>query len=150
MVCCIASLSAPSEAPMAGNAGKIASIENGPNIDRPASSRASRPMDLGRCGGMDSHRRAAGGRRKEARKNTGSHGARGRRAIIAGQDPPAGEAVQVHGPAAEGATPVIAQAHVPPAGTTLERPVKPGAEGAWGRVRAPPPNSQAKGQRGAP
>src|SRR5699024_8198219 len=92
--------------------------------------------------------------KSRAGKNTGSPSCRSGSplgaAIITVLDPPAGEAARSTRTAAEGATPVIAQAHVPPAGTTLERPVKPGAEGAWGRVRAPPPNSQAKGQRGAP
>src|SRR5690606_40663974 len=70
--------------------------------------------------------RAAGGRR------------RGARAIITPARPTRGRSRPVRRPAAEGATPVIAQAHVPPAGTTLERPVKPGAEGAWGQACAGP------------
>src|SRR5690606_30453217 len=41
MVCCIASGLARRSAPIAGNAGKIVSIENGPNIASAASSGAS-------------------------------------------------------------------------------------------------------------
>jgi hypothetical protein len=41
IVCCIATLSAPSCAPIAGNAGNTVSIENGPNIASPPSNRAS-------------------------------------------------------------------------------------------------------------
>src|SRR6185437_6336727 len=50
--------------------------------------------------------------------------------------------------AAEDATPVIAQAPIPSCANTLERAVESAAEGA--RDAAAFPNSQAKGQRGAP
>src|SRR5690349_17158236 len=53
MVCCIASLSAPSAAPICGNAGKMVSIENGPNIASPPSSRARRRSGIAvRTGGI--------------------------------------------------------------------------------------------------
>src|SRR5690606_18068734 len=42
IVCCIATLSAPSSAPIRSKAGKMVSIENGPNIARPPSRKARR------------------------------------------------------------------------------------------------------------
>src|SRR5690606_11305248 len=136
---CTASLSAPRDAPMTGNAGKIASIENGPNMDRPASSSASRPVDLGRCGDMGGHRRPGPAREGRDRQGYRPLPRVGAGLSSAPKVSPAGEGRPGRtGTAAEGATPVIAQAHVPPAGTTLERPVKPGAEGAWGKARARP------------
>ena len=47
MVCCMASLSAPICAPICGNAGKMVSMENGPNIDSPPSSNAKRRKEMG-------------------------------------------------------------------------------------------------------
>jgi hypothetical protein len=51
MVCCIASLSAPNSAPICGKAGKMVSIENGPNIASPPRIRASRRLE-GRTGSV--------------------------------------------------------------------------------------------------
>src|SRR5690606_21439989 len=48
-------------------------------------------------------------------------------------------------PAAEGATPVIAQATVPPAGKTLERPARPAPKG-----HGPRPKTLRQKDRGAP
>ncbi|GGD38186.1 hypothetical protein GCM10007235_07960 [Pseudoxanthomonas indica] len=52
MTCCMASLSTPSWAPIAGKAGKMVSIENGPNIANPPSNRARRRCESGLLGAV--------------------------------------------------------------------------------------------------
>ncbi len=45
MVCCTATSSTDRRCASCGNAGKMVSIENGPNMARPASSRAMRRVE---------------------------------------------------------------------------------------------------------
>src|SRR5688572_4598130 len=49
MVCCIAALPTPSSRAMTAKAGKIVSIENGPNIASAPRRKASRRREMPRC-----------------------------------------------------------------------------------------------------